>query len=194
MSSVNKVILVGNVGRDPERKTSAGGSTFFCFSLATSENWTDRASGERRNQTEWHRIVVFSTRCQNICESFIRKGTKLFIQGKIKTRSWTDNEGKERFTTEIIVDNFTGEIVMLGRNQMGGEDYDQNADDGDYQERQSSSRGNSSFGRPGGERGGSGQGSFGGFGDRNPSGNRTPSPASGWDSSGDPDLDDEIPF
>lgn len=185
-SSVNKAILIGNVGRDPEQKTGPGGSVFYCFSLATSESWNDRASGERQQRTEWHKIVVFADRCRNVCENYIRKGTKLYIEGKIKTRSWTDSEGKEQYTTEIVVDNFGGEITMVGGRGSDQSDGGYGDDAPAYGGRGRSTlppRSGTSFGAPSPRS--VPQREFGNFssqGDR--------APASGWDIG----SDDEIPF
>ncbi len=198
-NSVNKVILVGNVGRDPDQKTGPSGNPFYCFSLATSETWNDRASGERRQRTEWHKIVVFADRCRNICENYIRKGTKLYIEGKIKTRSWTDADGKEQYTTEIVVDNFGGDITMVGGRGSdqgdGGYDEDGGADGGStYGGRGRSAlppRGGTSFGTPSSRSPSpSSQRTFGDLDSPGRSGGQS---SNGWDT-GDGDLDDEIPF
>ncbi|HUB94678.1 MAG TPA: single-stranded DNA-binding protein [Stellaceae bacterium] len=120
--SVNKVILVGNLGRDPEIRSTQGGQRVANFSLATSETWRDRTSGERKERTEWHRIVVFNDRLVDVIEKYVKKGSKLYIEGALQTRKWTDNSGQERYSTEVVLQNFRGELTMLdgGRGQGGG--------------------------------------------------------------------------
>jgi single-strand DNA-binding protein len=119
--SVNKVILVGNLGRDPEIRSTSGGQRIANFSLATSENWRDRATGERKERTEWHRVVVFNERLVDVIEKYVKKGSKLYIEGALQTRKWTDNSGQERYTTEVVLQNFRGELTMLdGRGGGGG--------------------------------------------------------------------------
>lgn len=120
--SVNKVILVGNLGRDPESRTTQNGSRIVTMSVATSENWRDRESGERREKTEWHRVVVFNERIGEICEKYLRKGSKVYLEGSLQTRKWTGNDGQERYTTEVIIPRFTGVMTMLS-GRSGG-DYD----------------------------------------------------------------------
>ena len=111
--SVNKVILVGNVGKDPEVRTSQDGTKIVNFSLATSENWTDRASGERKERTEWHRVVVFNDRIGEVVEKYVRKGRKVYVEGSLQTRKWTDQSGVEKYTTEVVIGRFRGELTML---------------------------------------------------------------------------------
>ncbi|HUK61489.1 MAG TPA: single-stranded DNA-binding protein [Stellaceae bacterium] len=119
--SVNKVILVGNLGRDPEIRSTSSGQRVANFSLATSENWRDRATGERKERTEWHRVVVFNDRLVDVIEKYVKKGSKLYIEGALQTRKWTDNSGQERYTTEVVLQNFRGELTMLdGRGGGGG--------------------------------------------------------------------------
>lgn len=117
--SVNKVILVGNVGADPEVRTMQSGDKVANFTLATSESWNDKSSGERREKTEWHKIVIFNQGLVKLCENYIRKGTKLFIEGQLETRSWESN-GEKKYTTEIVLKPFRGEIMMLGGNDKSG--------------------------------------------------------------------------
>lgn len=179
--SVNKVILVGNLGRDPEIRTSQSGQKIASLSVATSDTWNDRASGERRERTEWHRVVVFNDRLADVAERFLRKGRKVYLEGVLQTRKWTDQSGQEKYTTEIILDRFRGELVLLdGRGSGEGDDA-------------------------GGYGGGSDAGA-GGYGGGSPAPRRIPGggasaprssgPAStgGWDAPGGSDLDDEIPF
>lgn len=127
--SVNKVILIGNLGRDPEIRNSQSGTKIVNLTVATSESWNDRASGERRERTEWHRVVIFNERLADVAERFLRKGRKVYMEGQLQTRKWTDQSGMERFTTEVVLDRFRGELVLLdGRNDGGGgaPSYDDN--------------------------------------------------------------------
>lgn len=123
--SVNKVILVGNLGRDPEIRSMQNGGRVANLSLATSENWKDRNSGERRERTEWHRVVIFNENLVRLCESYLRKGSKVYLEGSIETRKWQDQGGQERYTTEIVLRPYRGELTMLdgrgGGEGMGSE-------------------------------------------------------------------------
>src|ERR1700716_4576349 len=123
--SVNKVILVGNLGRDPEIRSTNDGIRIANLNLATSESWRDRNSGERKERTEWHRIVIFNERLVEIAEKYLRKGSKLYVEGALQTRRWTDNAGVEKYSTEVVLQKFRGELTMLdgatgGRGQSGG--------------------------------------------------------------------------
>jgi single-strand DNA-binding protein len=111
--SVNKVVLVGNLGKDPEVRTTQDGTKIVSMTLATSESWTDRASGEKKERTEWHRVVVFNDRIADVAERFCRKGGKVYIEGALQTRKWTDQSGQEKFTTEVVLAKFRGELVLL---------------------------------------------------------------------------------
>ncbi|MGO2959293.1 MAG: single-stranded DNA-binding protein [Acetobacter sp.] len=111
--SVNKVILVGNLGKDPEVRTTQGGQKIVSFPLATSDTWNDKQSGDRRERTEWHRVVIFNDRLADVAERFLRKGRKVYLEGALQTRKWTDQSGQERYTTEVIVERFRGELVLL---------------------------------------------------------------------------------
>ncbi len=113
--SVNKVFLIGNVGQDPDIRHTQAGDKIANLSLATSESWTDKQSGERRERTEWHRIVVFNEGIVGIIERYLRKGAKICVEGQLRTRKWTDQEGKDRFSTEVVLDRFRGELTMLSR-------------------------------------------------------------------------------
>jgi single-strand DNA-binding protein len=117
--SVNKVILVGNLGKDPEVRHGQSGQKIVSFSLATSDTWNDRASGEKRERTEWHRVVIFNDRLADVAERFLRKGRKVYLEGALQTRKWTDQSGQERYTTEVIVDRFRGELVLLDSRNAG---------------------------------------------------------------------------
>ncbi len=120
--SVNKVILVGNLGRDPEIRTTQDGTRVANLSLATSESWRDKTSGERRERTEWHRVVIFNDRLVDVVERFLRKGSKLYIEGQLQTRKWTDQTGQERYTTEIVLQRYRGELTMLDSRGGGAGD------------------------------------------------------------------------
>ena len=122
--SVNKVILVGNLGKDPEVRNAQDGSKIVSFTLATSESWNDKSSGERREKTEWHRIVIFNERLAEVAERFLKKGRKVYLEGVLQTRKWTDQSGQERFTTEIVLDRFRGELTLLDSNREAGDGGD----------------------------------------------------------------------
>lgn len=111
--SVNKVVLIGNLGKDPEFKTFGSGDKVANFSIATSDTWRDKASGERREKTEWHRISIFNEHLVKIAEQFLRKGTKVYVEGKLQTRKYTDGQGIERYVTEIVLAKFRGELTIL---------------------------------------------------------------------------------
>jgi single-strand DNA-binding protein len=113
MSSVNKVILVGNVGKDPEIRHTNDGKAIVNLSLATSESWRDKASGERKEKAEWHRIVVFNENIAKIIEQYVRKGDKIYIEGQLQTRKWANKDGIEQYTTEIVLQAFNGQLVLL---------------------------------------------------------------------------------
>ncbi len=174
--SVNKVILVGNLGRDPEVRFTNDGSKIVNMSIATSETWKDRQSGERRERTEWHRVVIFNERLADVAERYLRKGSTVYVEGALQTRKWTDQSGVEKYTTEIVLQRFRGELTMLG------------------------SRGGSMDGGYGGDDYGSGSSAGQGFGgSADPQGGSTgPEWNSGGAGSGGGipggDLDDEIPF
>ena len=119
--SVNKVILVGNLGRDPEIRSTQDGTRVANLSLATSESWRDKSSGERRERTEWHRVVVFNDRIVDVCERFLKKGSKIYIEGALQTRKWTDQSGVEKYSTEVVLQGFNSTLTMLdGRSGAGG--------------------------------------------------------------------------
>lgn len=112
--SVNKVILVGNLGKDPEVRTTQDGQKIVNLTLATSENWNDKGTGERKERTEWHRVVIFNDRTAEVAERWLRKGAKVYVEGALQTRKWTDQNGQERYTTEVVISRFKGELTMLG--------------------------------------------------------------------------------
>jgi single-strand DNA-binding protein len=113
MASVNKVIIVGNLGKDPEIRTFQNGGKVASFSVATSESWKDKASGEKKERTEWHRISIMNEALVGIAEKYLRKGSKVYLEGQLETRKWTDNSGAEKYTTEVVLRPYRGEIVML---------------------------------------------------------------------------------
>jgi single-strand DNA-binding protein len=145
--SVNKVILVGNLGRDPEVRTAQDGSKIVNLNIATSESWKDRGSGERREKTEWHRVVIFNPNLAEVAERYLRKGSSVYVEGSLQTRKWTDQSGQEKYTTEVVIGRFRGELTLLGGREGGG-----GYDDGGAPPR-------SSGGGGGGGRGGQGGGS-----------------------------------
>lgn len=162
--SVNKVIIVGNLGRDPEVRSFQNGGKVCNLTVATSENWRDKNSGERRERTEWHRVAIFSEGLVRVAEQYLRKGSKVYIEGQLETRKWQDQNGQDRYSTEVVLRGFNSTLTMLdGRSEGGGGGggYDRGGDFGGGDDRGGSS--------------GGGGGSQGGGGFRN-------------------DLDDEIPF
>ena len=118
--SVNKVILVGNLGKDPEIRTLQSGTKVANLSVATSESWNDRQTGERKERTEWHRVVIFNDRLADVAERFLRKGRKVYIEGSLETRKYTDQSGQEKYTTEVVLRNFRGELTLLDSNREEG--------------------------------------------------------------------------
>lgn len=118
--SVNKVILVGNLGADPEVRHLSDGNPVVNLRVATSETWKDRSSGERRDRTEWHRVVIFNEHLAKVAENYLRKGAKVYLEGQLQTRKWTDQSGQERYTTEIVLQRFRGELQMLDSRGEGG--------------------------------------------------------------------------
>jgi len=164
--SVNKVILVGNLGRDPEIRTLGSGDRVANLRIATSESWRDRVSGERKEKTEWHQVVIFNENLVKVAESYLKKGSTVYIEGALQTRKWTDQQGVEKYSTEIVLQKFRGELTMLGgRDGAGGGGGE--SDD---------SYGGGDFG---------GGGGFGGARAKSGGGPKESFPA---------DLDDEIPF
>ena len=111
--SLNKVVLIGNVGRDPEIKVTNDGKSIASFSLATSEHWTDKATGNKKEKTEWHRIVVFNDGLVKIIERFVKKGSKIYLEGNLQTRKWVDASGQEKYSTEVILQNYSANLILL---------------------------------------------------------------------------------
>ncbi len=163
--SVNKVILVGNLGKDPEVRTTQDGQKIVNLTLATSESWNDRQTGERKERTEWHRVVIFNDRVGDVAERFLHKGSKVYVEGSLQTRKWTDQSGQERYTTEVVIGRFKGELTML--DTRGGGEGGGMGEGGSYRERAPAQRAPVGAARGGG-----------------------PS----WDAPKGGDLDDEIPF
>ena len=166
--SVNKVILLGNLGRDPEVRQTQDGTKIVHLAIATSERWRDRNSGEPREKTEWHRVVIFNDRLGEVAEKYLSKGRQVYIEGQLQTRKWQDQSGQEKYTTEIVLQRFRGELTLIGGrgDDMGGGGGMQSYGGGD------------NFG--GGSGGGDGSSSGGG--------------GSSGSGGGFSDLDDEIPF
>lgn len=165
--SVNKVILVGNLGADPEIKRTQDGRPIANLRIATSETWRDRTSGERKERTEWHRVVIFNEGLCKIAEQYLKKGAKVYIEGQLQTRKWTDQQGQEKYSTEIVLQGFNSSLTMLDGRSGGG-----SAGGGDY--------GDDSYG-----------GAPSGGGASSARGGRAPAGGGG---SFNQDLDDEIPF
>jgi single-strand DNA-binding protein len=122
--SVNKVILVGNLGRDPDVRPTQDGSKIVTLNIATSESWKDRATGERREKTEWHRVVIFNPNLADVAERYLRKGSPVYVEGALQTRKWADQQGVDHYTTEVVVGRFKGDLTLLGSapGQAGGAD------------------------------------------------------------------------
>ncbi len=170
--SLNKVMLIGNLGADPEVRSFQNGGRVANLRIATSETWKDRNTGERQERTEWHTVAIFSEGLVNVCENYLRKGSKVFIEGKLQTRKWQDQSGQDRYSTEVVLRGFDGTLTMLdGRGDGGGG---------------GGRSGGGSYG--GGGQGGSGSGGAGGGGWNQGGG------GSGGNQGGYDDLDDDIPF
>lgn len=122
--SLNKVMLIGNLGRDPESRTMGNGNPVVNLNIATSESWRDKQSGERKDKTEWHRVVIFNENLAKVAQNYLKKGSKVYLEGQLQTRKWTDRDGLEKYTTEIVLQRFRGELTMLdGRGDSGGGQY-----------------------------------------------------------------------
>jgi single-strand DNA-binding protein len=182
--SVNKVILIGNLGADPEIRRTQDGRPIANLRLATTESWRDKASGEKREKTEWHRVVIFSEPLCKVVEQYVKKGAKLYIEGQLQTRKWQDQQGQDRYSTEVVLQGFNGVLTMLdtraggmgaGMQESGPSDYGAPDDMG----------GSSGGGYGGGSGGGGGYGG----GDRKPAAR-----SGGGGKPFDKKIDDEIPF
>ncbi len=174
--SVNKVIIIGNLGRDPEVRSFQNGGKVCNLRIATSETWKDKQSGERKERTEWHSVAIFQEGLVRIAEQYLKKGSKVYVEGKLQTRKWQDQSGQDRYSTEIVLQGFDGVLTMLdgregGGGGGGGGGYS-GGGGGGYDDR-------AGYGGPSDDRGGPGGGSGGG---------------SGGGYGGGSDLDDEIPF
>lgn len=136
--SVNKVILVGNLGKDPEIRTLNSGDRVANLRVATSESWRDKMSGERKEKTEWHQVVIFNDNLVKVAENYLKKGSTIYIEGALQTRKWTDQQGVEKYSTEIVLQKFRGELTMLGGRgdssgaSSSGDDYGQGASSGGF--------------------------------------------------------------
>lgn len=113
--SINKVILVGNLGKDPEIRAMQNGSEICNLTVATSESWKDKATGERKEKTEWHRVVIFNENLVRVCRDYLKKGSKIYVEGALQTRKWTNKEGQDQYSTEVVLQGFGGTLVMLDR-------------------------------------------------------------------------------
>jgi single-strand DNA-binding protein len=128
--SINKVILIGNLGRDPEIRRTQDGRPIANLSIATSDSWRDKATGERREKTEWHRVVIFSEGLCRVVEQYLKKGSKVYLEGSLQTRKYTDKDGVEKYSTEVVLQNFNSSLVMLDRAGGGGGDF--GSDESDF--------------------------------------------------------------
>jgi single-strand DNA-binding protein len=162
--SVNKVILVGNLGKDPESRSFANGGKVVSFSIATSENWKDKSSGDRKEKTEWHNVSIFSEGLARVAEQYLKKGSKVYLEGQLETRKWQDQSGNDRYTTDVVLRNFNSSLVLLDGRESGGASG-------------------------GGSRGGGGYGDEFGGGGGGAKPQSRPQPAAF-----DTDLDDDVPF
>jgi single-strand DNA-binding protein len=167
MAGVNKVILLGRLGRDPEARTMQSGGKVVSFSVATSESWTDKASGERKEKTQWHRVAIFNEALGSVAERFLKKGSQVYLEGALETRKYTDKDGQERETTEVVLARFRGELQLV--DSRGGESGGEGGGGGGYAPRERAAPAAKPAARSGG--------------------------APSWDSpKGGGDLDDDIPF
>jgi single-strand DNA-binding protein len=166
--SVNKVILIGNLGRDPEARTMQTGGKVVSFSIATSESWNDKASGERREKTQWHRIAIFNEKLGEIAERYLKKGSTVYLEGALESRKYTDKDGQEREITEVVLSRFRGELTLLGGRASEGGGASYGGEGGGYTPRAPAAK-------PAAARAGGGG-------------------APSWEPAGGGDLDDEIPF
>jgi single-strand DNA-binding protein len=165
--SLNKVMLIGNLGKDPEVRSFANGGKVCNFSLATSESWKDKNSGERREKTDWHNVAIFNENLVRIAEQYLKKGSKVYIEGSLQTRKWQDQSGADKYTTEVVLQNFNGTLVLLDRAEGGGGG--------------GSRSGGGGYNQDDGSNGGGGGGASRGGGATRPG-------------AFDSDLDDDVPF
>jgi single-strand DNA-binding protein len=155
--SVNKVILIGNLGNDPEVRTFQNGGKVCNLSIATSETWKDKNTGERRERTEWHRVAIFNEGLVRVCEQYLRKGSKIYLEGKIQTRKWQDQSGQDRYSTEVVLQGFDATLVMLDGRGEGGGGGGQGGYGGDQDSRQGGGQGGGFDSGPRDDRLGGGQ-------------------------------------
>ena len=182
--SVNKVILVGNLGRDPESRSFQNGGKVVNLRIATSESWKDRNTGERKEKTEWHSVAIFNEGLANVAERFLRKGSKVYIEGQLQTRKWQDQQGQDRYSTEVVLQGFNSVLTMLDGPQGGGGGGGAGRDDwGGGDDFGGGARGGNAGGARGGSGGGSRGGASGGGGG-----------AGGFGGGFADDLDDDVPF
>ena len=189
--SVNKVIIVGNLGRDPEVRSFQNGGKVVNLRIATTDTWRDKQSGERKERTEWHSVAIFNEALAKIAEQYLRKGSTVYIEGQLETRKWQDQSGADRYTTEIVLRQYRGELTLLGGRGDGGGgggSYDDPQGGGDYE----GGSGGGGGGRGGYSGGGGGGRSGGGYGGGNPGGGNQG--GGGFGGGGRNDMDDEIPF
>jgi single-strand DNA-binding protein len=179
--SVNKVILVGNLGADPEVRRLGSGDPVVNLRIATSETWRDKNSGERKEKTEWHSVVIFNDNLAKVAEQYLKKGMKVYLEGALQTRKWQDKDGQDRYSTEVVLQKFRGELQMLDARGQGGGDV------GDY------GGGGGSYGGGGGRSGG-GRGDFGSSGPSDDWGGSSGGRGGRGGGGGSRDLDDDIPF
>ena len=165
--SVNKVILVGNLGKDPESRSFQNGGKVVSFSIATSENWKDKNSGERKDKTEWHNVSIFSEGLARVAEQYLKKGSKVYLEGQLETRKWQDKDGNDRTTTEVVLRNFNSSMVLLDGREGGGAARGGGGNGGEW------------------DRGDQPRGDFGGSASRG---------SASRPSAFDADLDDDVPF
>lgn len=173
--SVNKVILIGNLGRDPESRSFQNGGKVVNLRIATTDSWKDRATGERKEKTEWHSVAIFNENLANIAERYLRKGSKVYIEGKLQTRKWQDQSGQDKYSTEIVLQGFDGTLTLLDKPEGGAG--------------RSSGGGSSDWGNDGGYSGGDT-----GFGGGASGGGASRGGASAPSRAFDSDLDDDVPF
>ena len=174
MAGLNKVILIGNLGKDPEVRSMNNGGEVVSFSIATSESWTDKQTNERKDKTEWHNIVIFNENLGRVAKTYLKKGSTCYLEGALQTRKWTDQSGQDKYTTEVVLQRFRGELVLLGgRGDSGGSG--------------GGSGGGERSGGYGNQDRGGGQGGNNQFGGSSGGGRSSPSAF-------DSDLDDDVPF
>jgi single-strand DNA-binding protein len=179
--SVNKVILIGNLGRDPEVRSFQNGGKVVNLRIATSENWRDKQTGERKERTEWHSVAIFNEALGKIAEQYLKKGSTVYIEGQLETRKWQDQSGQDKYSTEVVLRPYAGTLTLLGGRGDGG-----GGSGGGYDD-----RGGQDEGGQGGGYGGGSQGSRGGYGGGSGGGG---SQGGGSQGGGRSDMDDEIPF